>query len=326
MAILLSAPYSQFFDDDGYPLTRGFVYTYAAGTDTPQATYTDYTGTIPAANPIELDAAGRATIWVIGAYKMTVEDADGVTIRTVDHIEIVDNGGNMQSSVYDPANIQQQLVGTTAVQTITNKIIDLTPSGASGAGLNVSPGVDPTSPVNGDVWSTSTGLYAYANSAKLQLAPTLGPASATTSGTTATLSSTINSATKMIVLTFENVSTSGTSNPIIQLGDSGGFEITGYSGLAVLGATGVSPVNAAYAGSGYQISSALAANTLNGVLVLWRYPGVNLWQITGELFSGTTSYRTTGTKTLSDVLTSIRITTVGGTDTFDNGSIGQLYL
>jgi hypothetical protein len=123
MAVLLSAPYQQFFDDDGDPLTLGEVYFYEAGTDTPKDTYTDYTGTIPAANPVELDAAGRATIWVEGDYKITVKDADGVTIRTVDHVEVVDQGGDMTKAVYDPANISQQLVGTTAVQTLTNKTL-----------------------------------------------------------------------------------------------------------------------------------------------------------------------------------------------------------
>jgi len=78
----------------------------------------------PATNPVELDAAGRADIWLSGDYKITVTDSDDVVIRTVDHIEVVDQGGDMTKAVYDPANISQQLVGTTAVQTITNKTID----------------------------------------------------------------------------------------------------------------------------------------------------------------------------------------------------------
>lgn len=127
MAVLLQAPYNQFLDDDGNPLTEGFVYAYAAGTDTPKDTYTDYTGSTPAENPVELDAAGRADIWIEGDYKFTVKDANGATIRTVDHIEAIDQGGDMTKAVYDPANIAQQLVGTTAVQTVTNKTI-ITPN------------------------------------------------------------------------------------------------------------------------------------------------------------------------------------------------------
>lgn len=128
MAVLLQAPYNQFLDDDGNPLTGGFVYTYDAGTDTPRATYTSYTGLIPASNPVELDAAGRADIWLSGSYKITVTDANGVVIRTVDHIEAIDQGGDMTKAVYDPANIAQQLVGISAVQTVSNKTLIAIPS------------------------------------------------------------------------------------------------------------------------------------------------------------------------------------------------------
>jgi hypothetical protein len=39
-------PGAQFFDDNGDPLTGGKVYTYAAGTTTPLATYTTSTGAV----------------------------------------------------------------------------------------------------------------------------------------------------------------------------------------------------------------------------------------------------------------------------------------
>lgn len=88
MAVILSAPYSQFFDDNGDPLAGGFVHTYAAGTTTPKATFTDAGGGTQAANPIELDSAGRAAIWANGAYKFTVTDALGTPIRTVDNVTV----------------------------------------------------------------------------------------------------------------------------------------------------------------------------------------------------------------------------------------------
>jgi len=85
MSVLLLPPIFQFFDDNGDPLAGGFVDTFAAGTTTRLATYTDYTGTIEAPNPIELDAAGRPTsgsgaIWGQGAYKFIVRDANGVQV------------------------------------------------------------------------------------------------------------------------------------------------------------------------------------------------------------------------------------------------------
>lgn len=92
MSVLLLPPIFQFFDNNGDPLANGFVYTYAAGTTTPQATYTDSTGTVAAPNPIQLNAAGRPTsgsgaIWGEGAYKFIIKDAYGVQVGdTLDNV------------------------------------------------------------------------------------------------------------------------------------------------------------------------------------------------------------------------------------------------
>ena len=50
---------AQFFDNSGYPLTGGKLYTYAAGTTTPAATYTTSAGSTAHSNPIEI---GRAHV------------------------------------------------------------------------------------------------------------------------------------------------------------------------------------------------------------------------------------------------------------------------
>lgn len=70
----------QFFDDDGNPLAFGKIASYLAGTSTPQATYSDATGTTNT-NPTILDAAGRG-IFYLGpySYKMAVTDAQDVPI------------------------------------------------------------------------------------------------------------------------------------------------------------------------------------------------------------------------------------------------------
>lgn len=51
-------------------------------------------------------------------------------------------------------------VGTTDTQALTNKTIGTVASTTSAAGLNVPPGTAPTSPVNGDIWTTTLGLFA----------------------------------------------------------------------------------------------------------------------------------------------------------------------
>jgi hypothetical protein len=80
----------QFFDSIGTPLAGGLLYTYTAGTTTPQATYTSAAGTIANANPIVLDSAGRTPnqVWLTtgGAYKLVLQTAAAVTIGTYDNI------------------------------------------------------------------------------------------------------------------------------------------------------------------------------------------------------------------------------------------------
>lgn len=88
MAVLLLQPYWQFFDSNGDPLNGGKVYTYAAGTNTPKATYTDNTENTELDNPIELDSAGRVVAWGTGAYKFIVKDALDNTIETTDNVSV----------------------------------------------------------------------------------------------------------------------------------------------------------------------------------------------------------------------------------------------
>lgn len=86
-----------YFDSAGDPLVGGKVYTYSAGTSTPQATYADQAGLTPNANPVILDARGEATIFWSGAYKVILKDSLDNTIWTVDNIIEV-TGGNTTSS------------------------------------------------------------------------------------------------------------------------------------------------------------------------------------------------------------------------------------
>jgi hypothetical protein len=80
----------QFFDNNGAPLAGGLIYTYAAGTTTPQATYTTSAGTIAHSNPIVLNSAGRVPggeIWLlISSYKFVLQTSAAVLIATYDNI------------------------------------------------------------------------------------------------------------------------------------------------------------------------------------------------------------------------------------------------
>ena len=109
---------AQFFDNSGNLLTYGQIYTYAAGTSTPQATYTSSAGTIASANPIILDASGRVPggeVWLTAgiSYKFLLKDSNNVLIATYDNITGINGTGIATNAVnvgYDPA-------GTGAVAT-----------------------------------------------------------------------------------------------------------------------------------------------------------------------------------------------------------------
>jgi hypothetical protein len=83
---------AQFFDNNGNVLTGGKLYSYAAGTTTPQATYITNAGTVVRTNPIILDSAGRVgdggEIWLDGAlqYKFVLKTALDVLIATWDNV------------------------------------------------------------------------------------------------------------------------------------------------------------------------------------------------------------------------------------------------
>jgi microcystin-dependent protein len=87
MAVVTPTAKAQFIDAAGIPLAGGFLYTYEAGTTTPQATYTDSTAATANSNPIVLDSRGEANIWLSSAnYKFKLTNAEGTEIWTVDNI------------------------------------------------------------------------------------------------------------------------------------------------------------------------------------------------------------------------------------------------
>lgn len=72
----------QFFDDNGDPATGWKIYTYAAGSSTPLATYTTDAGTVAQSNPIIINSLGFVSnpIWLTSglAYKLVLTNASNV--------------------------------------------------------------------------------------------------------------------------------------------------------------------------------------------------------------------------------------------------------
>jgi len=88
--IIIPTPKAQFFDNSGDPLNGGKLYTYVTGTSTPAAVYSDIGLTTPHANPVVLDSAGRATIYLDSAvtYKFVLKTSADVTVWTVDGVAV----------------------------------------------------------------------------------------------------------------------------------------------------------------------------------------------------------------------------------------------
>ena len=154
-----------------------------------------------------------------------------------------------------------------------------------------------------------------------------GTAVASTSGTAIDFTG-IPSWAKRITVMFNGVSTNGASIVQVQLGDSGGVETTGYTAMVSNVQTTTNTTRGVTATTGFILQHASsAAEVLQGAVVLCLL-GSNTWVCNGALYNsaGTAGINTpSGSKALSDTLTQVRITTAGGTDTFDAGSINILY-
>ena len=81
---------AQFFTDDNEVLSGGKIYTYAAGTTTPQNTFTSVTGSSANPNPIVLNSAGRLPedMWLSEGvkYRFVLTDSNDVQIGEYDDI------------------------------------------------------------------------------------------------------------------------------------------------------------------------------------------------------------------------------------------------
>lgn len=144
----------------------------------------------------------------------------------------------------------------------------------------------------------------------------------TTSGTSIDFTG-IPSTVTRITLNFNGVSTNGTSVLLVQLGDSGGIENTGYATVMATINSATPSTNASTAG--FQLPVAAAAAVRYGTFTLNLIDAATFtWSCFGgiaENVAGTIFGISAGRKATSAALDRVRLTTVGGTDTFDLGSM-----
>lgn len=130
----------QFFTDTGSPLTGGKLYSYIAGTTTPQTTFTNPAGSVAHTNPIILNAAGRVAtgeIWITSGviYKFVLYTSTDVLIASWDNLTGINGTGIATNAVfveYDPASAGAV---TTTVQAKLRESVSVTDYGAVGDGV-----------------------------------------------------------------------------------------------------------------------------------------------------------------------------------------------
>jgi hypothetical protein len=242
--------------------------------------------------------------------------------------------------------------GITGINSITSLVDDITFSTASGSGANANVNnlqassvrlngstsgyVDLTAPAvagsNNLVLPTGNGtadqVLAGNGSGALSFVDrgrmVLETAKASTSGTSVDFTG-IPSWVKKITVMFDGVSTNGSSSLLIQIGDSGGIENTGYlsGGANTFGANSTGTSNST---AGFIIVAGSASHVRHGHMVITNI-STTKWVSSHSIgiSDGSGGGQVgAGTKTLSDPLDRVRITTVNGTDTFDAGSVNIL--
>jgi hypothetical protein len=185
--------------------------------------------------------------------------------------------------------------------------------------------------ISGDtgVSQVQDGVIQTADIAPLAVTPekmsqklTLATAQNTTSGTAIDFTG-IPSWAKRITVMFESISTNGSSPIIIQLGVSGGFEITSY--VSVCNTFNASP-SAVETTTGFAIALGLSTSIFTTGLVTIASQRPLVWCESHSLRTSAPAVSVGGgMKTLSGTLDRLRITTVNGTDTFDAGSVNIMY-
>jgi hypothetical protein len=137
--------FTSLLDSNGDLLAGGTIDTFAAGTTTPLVTFSDSAGAANT-NPVVLDSAGRAAIWLTQdtAYKFVLSDSDGNVLFTVDNI-IAISGTSSADTDYE---VNCSFIGSpgaqatmTAFQSIRSATFPVDFVGSDGS-VGTNPGAD----------------------------------------------------------------------------------------------------------------------------------------------------------------------------------------
>lgn len=187
---------------------------------------------------------------------------------------------------------------------------------ASGTLITTASGQTLTSPT-----ITSPTITGAVMSSMASSVITSGTAVASTSGTSIDFTG-IPSWAKRITVMLADVSLNGGATTVIRLGTSSGIVTTGYASYYVeITAT---PNNAS-SSSGFIIDLPNGGGTVTQGLFTINNINGNTWVMGGNSYSDGAVNACVGNIALVSTLTQLRVTTSGGTNTFDAGLINILY-
>ena len=226
---------------------------------------------------------------------------------------LVGNGGTGATSITSGSLVKGN--GTAAFTAATSAEI-ATALGAT-AVTNATNATNATNIADGAVSTSAKIASGVVTPAKLSQPYTFGT-SVSVSSTSVDFTG-IPSWVKRITIMLNGVSTSGTSNPMIQIG-AGSITASGYNGgMWYSGGGGANS-------TGFNLSASAASDVRYGTITLINMTG-NTWILSGSMYLAGPGIAavSNGTITLSGTLDRLRLTTVNGTDTFDAGTMNISY-
>jgi hypothetical protein len=216
---------------------------------------------------------------------------------------------------------------TDTIDTVTNTTVTLTAKEVRRYIVNAAA----TGYLTASAFGSASSIQTFTNktitdSTNLVAGGTIGTPTATTSGTAWSFN--IPSWANNIVFSIVGFSSNGTSVPIIQIGDAGGPENSGYLGSVATTSTGATTV--ANHNEGFYLIAAMASTVvLHGSVHLHRQSAASFtWTASGNLGRSDVATAASflgGSKALSAALTTIRLTMVNGTDAGDAGAVNVSY-
>jgi hypothetical protein len=345
----------------GYNSTAASTTNISTGAAASGVTKTLNVGTGGAAGSttnINLGSSNGGTVFALGTLDVSAT-ADTTTAATHYYVEIAADGKVRPKTL---ANVKTEIVTTAAVNAAQASVVGTVTSGTWNAGVidgqYGGTGVNNTGKtitLGGNI-STANSITTSGNFALTLTQTATTNVTLPTTGTLATLTGTetlsnktieggtlfmgtevtasgtsvdfgsLPSWVKRVTLSIYGVSTSGTSPLIVQLGDSGGIETTGYLGASSAAGTTVATTTHTTGALIVFGAGDTAAAVRYGTISFVRMTGASpVWAYQGNFGAGAVTSIVGGAKSLSGILTTIRLTTVNGTDTFDAGTVNIAY-